>query len=127
MGVSGASTSRVSRLVAEIDERVNAFRTHPIEGEWRYRLIDAAYLKKPEGGRIVSMAVIFALLVNADDQCEVLDIVTGPSKAESFWKAFLRLLADRGLGDVKLVKADDHEGLLAEAGKAAECSGCAMR
>jgi transposase-like protein len=34
MGASGVSKSQVSCLVAEIDERVNAFMTRPIEGEW---------------------------------------------------------------------------------------------
>ena len=34
MGASGVSKSQVSRLVEEIDERVNAFLTRPIEGEW---------------------------------------------------------------------------------------------
>lgn len=33
MGASGVSTSQVSRMVAEIDERVNAFLTRPTEGE----------------------------------------------------------------------------------------------
>jgi len=40
MGASGVSKSQVSRLVAEIDERVNAFLTRPIEGEWPYLWID---------------------------------------------------------------------------------------
>ena len=34
MRSSGVSKSQVSRLVEEIDERVNAFLTRPIEGEW---------------------------------------------------------------------------------------------
>lgn len=53
MGASGVSKSQVSRLVAEIDERVNAFLTRPIEGEWPYLWIYATYLKVREGGRIV--------------------------------------------------------------------------
>jgi putative transposase len=36
MGASGISKSQVSRLCQEIDERVNAFLTRPIEGEWPY-------------------------------------------------------------------------------------------
>jgi len=36
MGASGISKSQVSRLCAEIDERVNAFLDRPIEGEWPY-------------------------------------------------------------------------------------------
>jgi putative transposase len=61
MGASGVSKSQVSRLVAEIDERVNAFLTRPIEGEWPYLWIDATYLKVREGGRIVSTAAISPL------------------------------------------------------------------
>lgn len=85
----------VSRLVAEIDERVNAFLTRPIEGEWPYLWIDATYLKVREGGRIVSTAAIIAVAVNTDGRREVLGVATGPSEAEPFWKAFLRSLADR--------------------------------
>jgi putative transposase len=42
MGASGISKSQVSRLVAEIDERVDAFLCRPIEGEWPYVWIDGA-------------------------------------------------------------------------------------
>jgi putative transposase len=34
MGASGVSKSQVSRLVDEIDERVNAFLARPLAGEW---------------------------------------------------------------------------------------------
>ena len=117
MGASGVSKSQVSRLVAEIDERVNAFLARPIEGEWPYLWIDATYLKVREGGRIVSTAAIIAVGVNTDGRREVLGVATGPSEAEPFWKAFLRSLADRGLRGVKLVIADDHKGLRTAASK----------
>jgi Transposase and inactivated derivatives len=58
MGMSGISKSQVSRLCAEIDERVHAFLERPIEGDWPYLWIDATYLKVREAGRIVSVAVI---------------------------------------------------------------------
>jgi transposase-like protein len=115
MGASGISKSQVSRLCEEIDERVNAFLSRPIEGEWPYLWIDATYLKTREAGRIVSTAVILAVGVNADGRREVLGIATGASEAEPFWTAFLRQLADRGLRGVKLVIADDHKGLRAAA------------
>ena len=54
MGDTGISKSQVSRLGEEIDERVDAFLTRPIEGEWPYLWIDATYLKFRQGGRIVS-------------------------------------------------------------------------
>jgi putative transposase len=117
MGASGVSKSQVSRLCAEIDERVNAFLSRPIEGAWPYLWIDATYLKSRQAGRIVSVAVIIAVGVNTDGRREVLGIATGPSEAEPFWTAFLRSLADRGLRGVKLVIADDHKGLRAAATK----------
>ena len=117
MGASGVSKSQVSRLVGEIDERVNAFLGRPIEGEWPYLWIDATYVKAREAGRIVSTATIIAVGVNTDGRREVLGVATGPSEAETFWKGFLRSLADRGLRGVKLVTADDHKGLRAAAAK----------
>jgi transposase-like protein len=117
MGAAGVSKSQVSRLVEEIDERVNAFLTRPIEGEWPYVWIDATYIKAREAGRIVSTATIIAVGVNTDGRREVLGVDTGPSEAEAFWKSFLRSLADRGLRGVKLVIADDHKGLRAAASK----------
>jgi putative transposase len=115
MGGTGISKSQVSRLCAEIDERVQAFLSRPIEGAWPYLWIDATYLKSRKGGRIISVAVIVAVAVNTDGRREVLGVATGASEAEVFWTDFLRSLADRGLRGVKLVVADDHKGLRAAA------------
>jgi transposase-like protein len=41
----------------------------------------------------------------------------GPSEAETFWTAFLRKLARRGLRGVKLVISDAHEGIKAAVAK----------
>ena len=60
LGASGVSKSEVSRLVEEIDGRVGAFLTRPLEGEWPYLWIDATYVKAREGGRIVSTATILS-------------------------------------------------------------------
>jgi putative transposase len=56
LGMSGVSKSQVSRLCAEIDERVTAFLDRPLEGDWPYLWIDATYLKVRQNGRIVSVA-----------------------------------------------------------------------
>ena len=73
MGMTGISKSQVSRLCAEIDERVKGFLERPIEGSWPYLWIDATYVKVRESGRIVSVAVIIAVGVNGDGRREVLD------------------------------------------------------
>jgi transposase-like protein len=111
MGMSGISKSQVSRLCEEIDEKVKAFLTRPIEGDWPYLWIDATYVKVRQNGRIVSVAVIIAVGVNSDGRREVLGMDIGPSEAEPFWTAFLRKLARRGLRGVKLVISDAHEGI----------------
>ena len=117
MGMSGISKSQVSRLCEEIDERVQAFLTRPIEGDWPYLWIDATYVKVRQAGRIVSVAVIIAVGANADGRREVLGMAVGPSEAETFWTEFLRSLARRGLRGVKLVISDAHEGIKAAVAK----------
>ena len=117
LGMSGISKSQVSRLCAEIDERVTAFLDRPLEGDWPYLWIDATYVKVRQNGRIVSVAVIVAVGVNTDGRREVLGMDIGPSEAEPFWTAFLRKLARRGLRGVKLVISDAHEGLKAAISK----------
>src|SRR5215831_6369745 len=122
MGMSGISKSQVSRLCEEIDEKVKAFLTRPIEGDWPYLWIDATYVKVRQNGRIVSVAVIIAVGVNSDGRREVLGMDIGPSEAETFWTAFLRKLARRGLRGVKLVISDAHEGIKAAVAKVLNAS-----
>src|SRR3982750_160435 len=122
LGMSGISKSQVSRLCEEIDERVQAFLDRPIEGDWPYLWIDATYVKVRQSGRIVSVAVIVAAGVNSDGRREVLGMDIGPSEAETFWTAFLRKLARRGLRGVKLVVSDAHEGIKATVAKVLNAS-----
>ena len=89
MGASGVSKSQVSRLCGEIDERVNAFLSRPIEGEWPYLWLDATDVKVRQAGRIVSVAATIAVAVNTDGRREVLGMATGASEAETFWTDFL--------------------------------------
>jgi putative transposase len=56
MGMTVSSKSQVSRPCEEIDEKVKAFLSRPLEGNWPYLWIDATYVKVRESGRIVSVA-----------------------------------------------------------------------
>ena len=115
--MSGISKSQVSRLCEEIDGKVKAFLSRPLEGDWPYLWIDATYLKVRRGGRIVSVAVIIAVGVNTDGRREVLGLEIGTSEAEPIWTEFLRKLTRRGLRGVKLVISDAHEGIKAAVSK----------
>ncbi|MBV8912264.1 MAG: transposase, partial [Acetobacteraceae bacterium] len=85
LGMSGIGKSQVSKLCQEIDERVQAFLTRPLDGEWPYVWLDATYLKQREGGRIVSVAAIIATGVNHEGRREILGLGVGPSEAAVFW------------------------------------------
>lgn len=122
MGMSGVSKSQVSRLCADIDERVQGFLQRPLEGDWPYLWIDATYVKTRQAGRVVSVAVIIAVAVNTEGVREILGVATGTSEAEPFWSEFLRSLTRRGLRGVKLVISDAHEGLKAAIGKVLKTS-----
>ena len=111
MGLSGISKSTLSKLCREIDERVRAFPDRPLAGERPHLWLDATHLRQREGGRIVSVAAIIAVAVDAEGRREIVGLHTGPSEAETFRAAFLGGLVKRGLRGVKLVAADAHEGL----------------
>ena len=66
-----------------------------------------------QGGRIVSVAAIFAVAANTEGRREIIGLGIGPSEAETFWTDFLRSLKARGLDGVKLVISDAHSGLKA--------------
>ena len=47
---SGISKSEVSRICAELDGELEAFRNRPLEGEFPYVFVDATYIKARVGG-----------------------------------------------------------------------------
>jgi len=115
-GDDGHSKSQVSRLCADIDERVNAFLSRPLEGDWPYLWIDATYVKVRQAGRIVSVAVIIAVAVNTDGIREIVGVAVGPSEADRSGRRSCATLPDAACG-VKLVISDAHLGLKAAIAK----------
>src|SRR5256714_5783065 len=109
---SGISKSEVSRICAELDVEVAAFRDRSLgEQPFRYVFLDATYCKARVDHRVVSQAVVVATGVAADGHREVLGFEVGDSEDGAFWTAFLRSLKTRGLAGVQLVISDAHAGL----------------
>ena len=112
LGLDGISKSQVSRVCAALDAEVERFRARPLEGPYPYVWLDATFVKVRQHGRIVGMAVVVAVGLNAaTGQREVLGLDVGPSEDGAFWLRFLRGLVARGLAGVQLVISDAHEGL----------------
>ncbi len=109
---SGVSKSSVSRICAELDEVVGAFRDRSLgHVEFPYVFLDATYVKAHEGPHVVSKAVVVATGVARSGDREVLGLAVGDSESGAFWTAFLRTLRSRGLQGVRLVISDAHQGL----------------
>ncbi len=116
MGGTGISKSEVSRICAQLDEDVAAWRSRPLDDiAFPYVFLDATYCKARINKRVVSQAVAIATGVSADGRREVLGCAVGDSETEAFWTEFLRSLRDRGLtagkDGVQLVISDSHRGL----------------
>jgi transposase-like protein len=89
------------------------FRNRPLDGgPYTYVWADALTMKVREGGRIVNVACLLAVGVNAEGRREILGIDVATSEDGAGWLAFLRSLVARGLSRVQLVISDDHTGLV---------------
>jgi putative transposase len=111
------SRSEVSRVCAQLDEQVEAFRCRPLEGDYPYLWLDAKVEKVRDGGRVVSKAVVIAYGVHETGRREILGFDVGESETEAFWREFLRGLVARGLAGVQLAISDAHPGLKAALGQ----------
>ena len=108
------SAMTVSRVAAEVDERLAAFRDRRLgHTTWPYLMVDARYEKVRVDGRVVSQAVLVVVGFTAQGRREVLDWRVGDSEAEAFWGELFRDLKDRGVSGVELVVSDAHGGLRA--------------
>jgi putative transposase len=117
MGAAGVSKSEVSRLVAELDADLAAFRERPLDAvRYPYLWLDAQYEKVRDGGRVVNAAFLVAIAANERGEREVLGCAVAAAESEGSWTAFLRSLVARGLSGVRLVTSDAHLGMKAAIG-----------
>jgi putative transposase len=116
---SGISKSEVSRICADLDVEVAAFRDRSLaHAAFPYVFLDATFCKARTGGdrrgrgsRVTAQAVVIATGISADGRREVLGFDVGDSESGPFWTGFLRQLKARGLHGVQLVTSDAHTGL----------------
>ena len=110
---TGISKSEVSRICADLDEQLGAFRTRPLDHiRFPYLFLDATYVKARVDHRIVSQAIVIATSVTQNGGREVVGVMVGDSETEVFWAQFLRHLRERGPSGVRLVISDSHSGLV---------------
>jgi transposase-like protein len=121
LGIDGMTKDRVSALCRQLDEQVEAFRQHPLEGAYPYLWLDAKQVKVRDHGRVVSKAVVIAYAVHESGVREVIGLDLGEVESGAFWTEFLRGLKRRGLSGVRLAVSDQHEGLKAAIARTLSC------
>ncbi len=118
LGITSLSKSQVSRMAADLDEQVKAFRTRRLDesGPFAFLAADALTMKVRENGRVVNAVVLVATGVNADGHREVLGVQVATSETGAAWNTFFADLVARGLTSgpdgVMLVTSDAHAGLV---------------
>ena len=106
------SASTVSRVAAELDEKLSGFRARRLDAtEYPYLMIDARYEKVRVEGRVVSQAVLVAAGFTSEGRREILDWRLGDSESEETWGGLFQDLKDRGLRGEVLVVSDAHGGI----------------
>jgi putative transposase len=118
LGITSLSKSQVSRMAADLDEQVKAFRTRRLDesGPFAFVAADALTMTVRENGRVVNAVVLVATGVNADGHREVLGVQVATSETGAAWNTFFADLVARGLTSgpdgVMLVTSDAHAGLV---------------
>ena len=111
LGIHGMSKDRVSGLCRELDERVDAFRNRPLEGEYPYVWLDAKHLKIRDRGHVRSKALVVAYAVHETGRREVIGIDIGETESERSGSSSCAGSAPEGWAGVRLAVSDQHQGL----------------
>ena len=106
------SRSTVSRYAEQLDEAVAAWNTRPLEGAYRFVLVDAIALKVREEGQVRSRALMIATGVDERGARRILGCELGHAESGGGWSSFFSALQERGLAGVELVTSDAHSGLV---------------
>lgn len=108
------SAMTVSRVAAELDEKLAAFRQRRLDAsEFPYLKIDARYEKVRVEGKVISQAVLVTVGFDSGGRRHVLDWRVTDSESGESWGDLFASLKERGLQGVRLVVSDAHGGIRA--------------
>lgn len=107
------SATTVSRVAAELDEKLASFRSRRLDHTgWAYLMLDARYENVRVEGKVVSQAVLVVVGFTCEGRREVLDWRVCDSESEQHWGECFRSLKDWGLSGVSLVVSDAHREMV---------------
>lgn len=110
---NGLGRSSVSRVTQQLEERIEALRSRPLEGGYPYLFLDATYFKARWARKVESVPALIAYGVNQAGKRELLAVEIGTEESATTWSSLIGGLLARGLDGVRLVISDAHEGIWA--------------
>ena len=111
------SSGVVSKLNQELYDKINAWRTRPIEGSFPYVYLDGIVLKRTWADEIRNVSILVAFGVNTDGYREILGAAEGAKEDKAGWGSFVASLKQRGLAGVQLFISDKCMGLVESLGE----------
>lgn len=106
----------VSRVAAEVDEKLSAFRSRKLDAAaYPYLKVDARYEKVRVDKKVITQAVLVVMGFTHEGKREILDWRLADSESEARWSEMFKGLKDRGLSGVKLLISDAHRGITSAA------------
>jgi putative transposase len=106
------SSASISRFTAILDAELEAWRERTLlTKEYPYVLVDARYESCRVESKIIDIAVLVAIGIDAEGYRHVLGIDTAWSETGDSWDRFIGGLKERGLRGVRLFTTDDHPGI----------------
>ncbi len=111
------SAGVVSKLNQELYDKIDTWRTRPIQGAYPYVFLDGIVMKRTWADEVRNVSILVAFGVNEDGYREILGAAEGAKEDKAGWGSFLASLKDRGLQGVQLFISDKCMGLVESLGE----------
>lgn len=114
MGGFTLSAATVSRVAAELDERLTEFRNRRLEEtSWPFLGVDACYVRVRKNGHVANQAVLVVAGIDQEGRRRILTWQVAEVESEETWSEVFRDLRHRGVSGVQWVVSDGHKGIQA--------------
>lgn len=106
------SAGVVSKLNQELYDKIDIWRTRPLQGNYPYVFLDGIVMKRTWADEVRNVSILVAFGVNEDGYREILGAAEGAKEDKTGWGAFIESLKQRGLQGVQLFISDKCMGLV---------------